>query len=173
MATPGPDWTLPKLRVDRHGDWYEGDVEITHPGILANLRSNLRRDAEGYYIQTRVRIPVQVEDVPWVVTRVEVRGDRLHAVLNDGSEEPVDPATLGLRGAPEPAGDLPAPGPRRARRPGGARAPAGRARDRPGGPAAPLLTAAARGRRPGRPWRAGPARGGAASCANVRPRRGP
>jgi len=96
VATPGPDWTLPKLRVDRHGDWYEGDVEITHPGILANLRSNLRRDAEGYYIQTRVRIPVQVEDVPWVVTRVEVRGDRLHAVLNDGSEEPVDPATLRL-----------------------------------------------------------------------------
>jgi len=94
MAAPEPGWRLPRLRVDRDGVWYDDDVEITHPGILGNLRGNLRRDAEGYFIQTRVRIPVEVEDAPWVVTRVEARGERLHATLNDGTEDDVDPAAL-------------------------------------------------------------------------------
>ncbi len=65
-----PQFTLPNLRVDVDGVWYDDEVEITHPGIVANLRGNLRRDGEGYFIQTRVRIPVIVDDVPWVVTRV-------------------------------------------------------------------------------------------------------
>jgi hypothetical protein len=89
-----PSWTLPKLRVDVDGNWYDDDVEITHHGVLANLRGNLRRDPEGYFIQTRVRIPVTVDDVPWVIARIERRGDRLHAILNDGTETVVDPATL-------------------------------------------------------------------------------
>lgn len=89
-----PSWTLPKLRIDRDGDWFDGDVQITHPGILKNLRSTLRRDAEGYFIQTRVRIPIEVDDTAFVVARVERRGEALHAVLNDGTEETLEPATL-------------------------------------------------------------------------------
>ena len=97
-----PSWTLPKLRIDVDGNWYDDDVEITHHGVLANLRGNLRRDAGGYFLQTRVRIPVTVDDAPWVVTRIERRGDRLHAILNDASESAVDPATLRIG-----AGDVP------------------------------------------------------------------
>jgi uncharacterized protein len=102
MATPPAEWTLPRLRIDAEGTWYDDDVEVTHPGIVDNLRSNLRRDAEGYFIQTRVRVPVEVEDVPWVVTRLERRGETLHAFLNDGTEEDVDPGTLrlGVRDVP-------------------------------------------------------------------------
>lgn len=95
-------WRRPKLRVDRDGDWFDDDVEITHPGVLANLRGNLRRDAQGYFIQTRVRIPVEVDDVPWVVTRIERRGPRLYVFLNDGSECEIDPATLRLGPAEVP-----------------------------------------------------------------------
>jgi hypothetical protein len=98
MATPPGEWKLPDLRIDAEGEWFDGDVQVTHPGI----RGNLRKDAEGYFIQTRVRIPVRVDDVPWLVTRLERRGDRLHAFLNDGSEETVDPATLRVG-----AGDVP------------------------------------------------------------------
>jgi len=43
-----------------------------------------------------------VEDAPWVVTRVEPRGDRLHVVLNDGSEADVEATTVRLGG-----GDVP------------------------------------------------------------------
>ena len=92
--TPPSDWTLPKLRVDTDGGWWDDDVQITHHGVLANLQGNLRRDAAGYFIQTRVRIPVEVADAPFVVTRIERRGETLHAWLNDGSEQDVDPATI-------------------------------------------------------------------------------
>lgn len=95
MATGLPaEWRLPALRVDVDGEWWDDDVQITHPGVVANLRGNLRRDADGYFIQTRVRIPVQVADAPFMVTRIERRGDALHAWLNDGAEQDVDPATL-------------------------------------------------------------------------------
>jgi len=90
------DWTLPRLRIDVDGDWLDDDVAITHAGILANLRSLLKHDAQGYFIQTRVRIPVGVEDAPFVIGRVERRGETLHAFLNDGTDADVDPATLRL-----------------------------------------------------------------------------
>lgn len=94
MATPPSEWTLPDLRIDAGGAWYDGGVEITHAGILANLRGNLRRDGAGYFIQTRVRIAVRVDDVPLLVMRVERRAETLRVWLNDGEEETVDPATL-------------------------------------------------------------------------------
>ena len=91
---PPQEWKLPRLRIDRTGDWFDDDVEITHPGVLANLRQNLKHDADGYFIQTRVRIPVEVEDRPWVVTRVERQAQSLHGVLNDGSETTIDPTSV-------------------------------------------------------------------------------
>jgi hypothetical protein len=100
--SPPSGWTLPALRVDVEGEWLDGDVQITHPGVLANLRGNLRRDSSGYFIQTRVRIPVEVADAPFVVTRIERRGEALHAWLNDGTEQDIDPATLRVGGADVP-----------------------------------------------------------------------
>jgi hypothetical protein len=96
MSTAPSDWKLPDLRIDREGDWYDEGVQVTHPGILANLRSNLKKDADGFFIQTRVRIPVRVDDVAWVVSRIERRGEALHAIVNDGTEERIDPATVRL-----------------------------------------------------------------------------
>jgi hypothetical protein len=93
-AVPPVEWTLPKLRVDADGEWWDDDVQITHHGVLANLRGNLKSDAGGYFIQTRVRIPVEVADAPFVVTRIERRGETLHAWINDGTDQDVDPATL-------------------------------------------------------------------------------
>lgn len=94
MSEQRSDWTLPKLRIDVDGDWYDGDVQVTHPGVLDNLRSGLGRDAQGYFVQTRLRIPVEVIDAPFVVTRFERRADGYVAIFNDGTEEGVDPATL-------------------------------------------------------------------------------
>ena len=106
--TPGPapdpsTWTLPKLRVDRDGNWFHDDAEVTHPGILANLRENLRVDERGHYLQIGpARVPVEVEDAPFVVERVEVQGEGLIATLNDLTREPVALDTLRLddRGIP-------------------------------------------------------------------------
>jgi len=90
-------WTLPRLRIDRDGTWFHDDAEVTHAGILANLRGGLQVDAQGHYLQIGpVRVPVEVADAPFVVDRVELEGDELVATLNDGSREPLALATLRL-----------------------------------------------------------------------------
>src|SRR2546426_7955654 len=94
MAALPPGWKLPDLRIDVDGDWYDEGIQVTHPGILANLRGNLKKDGEGYFIQTRARIPVKVDDAPFVLTRIERQGEGLHVMVNDGTEETVDPATV-------------------------------------------------------------------------------
>jgi hypothetical protein len=107
-VTPGPTpdpstWTLPKLRIDRDGNWFHDDAEVTHAGILANLRENLQADERGHYLQIGpARVPVEVEDTPFVVERVEVEGEGLTATLNDLTREPValDTLRVGERGIP-------------------------------------------------------------------------
>jgi len=93
--TDPAQWKLPRLSINREGEWLHEGEEITHPGILANLRSNLRHDEAGYFVQTGpARIPVEVADTPYVVIRVEPEGSTLHLTLNDGTQEPLDPTTL-------------------------------------------------------------------------------
>jgi hypothetical protein len=102
--TPDPSkWTLPKLRIDRDGNWFHDDAEVTHAGILANLRENLQVDDQGHHLQIGpARVPVEVEDTPFVVERVEVEGEGLVATLNDLTREPValDTLRVGDRGIP-------------------------------------------------------------------------
>ena len=103
LPTDPSTWSLPRLRIDRDGIWYHDDAEVTHAGILANLRENLRVDAEGHYLQIGpVRVPVEVEDAPFVVERVEVEGSGLAATLNDLTREPLALDTLRVdeRGIP-------------------------------------------------------------------------
>lgn len=104
MATSDPStWTLPRLKIDREGDWLHEDEEVTHAGILAHLRNSLRVDAEGHYLQIGpVRAPVDVEDAPFVILRVERDGEGLMLTLNDLSRESLAPGTLrfGAGGVP-------------------------------------------------------------------------
>jgi hypothetical protein len=96
-SPPGapPGFTLPRLRIGRDGTWYDGDEEVTHPGIVANLWSNLRVDHRGHHLEVGpIRVPVEVEDVPFVVQRAVLRGDALEITLIDGTREPLDPAGL-------------------------------------------------------------------------------
>jgi hypothetical protein len=96
-------WTLPRLRIDRQGAWFHDDAEVTHEGILASLRAGLRVDERGHYLQIGpARVPVEVQDAPFVVERVEVDGDELIATLNDLTREPValDSLCVDGRGIP-------------------------------------------------------------------------
>jgi hypothetical protein len=97
MVSDPSTWKLPRLRIDRDGLWYHDDVEVTHEGILATLRDGLLHDADGHYLQIGpVRVPVEVDDAPFVVLRAEDEGDGLAVILNDGSREPLRPETLRL-----------------------------------------------------------------------------
>jgi uncharacterized protein len=105
-SPPVPDpstWTLPRLRIDREGAWFHDDAEVTHAGVLASLRDNLQVDDRGHYLQIGpVRVPVEVEDAPFVIVRVEREGDGLVATRNDLGREPlaVETLTVDERGIP-------------------------------------------------------------------------
>jgi hypothetical protein len=90
-------WKLPSLRITRDGDWLHEGGDVTHPGILANLRENLRHDESGYHLQVGpVRIPVEVDDAPYVVVRLAVEGDDAEITLNDMTREPLAVDTLAI-----------------------------------------------------------------------------
>ena len=102
MSDPST-WTLPRLRIDRDGVWYHDNAEVTHAGILASLRASLEVDEQGHYLRVGpARVPVEVEDTPFVVERVEAEGDGLTATLNDLSREPLAVESLRVddRGIP-------------------------------------------------------------------------
>ena len=105
MSAPGdpPAAAAPlRLVISRDGVWLHDDVEVTHPGIVASLWSNLQVDAGGHYVAVGShRVPVEVEDAPFVVVRVEREAGGLAAWLSDGSRETLDPETLVT------AGDVP------------------------------------------------------------------
>jgi len=107
VSTPAPAIPPGTFRLDREGAWRHEGQEVTHPGVLENLYANLRADEGGHYLQVGpMRIPVDVDDAPFVVTRVEVLpgravgADTLRIHLTDGRDEALDPSEVWL----DPAG---------------------------------------------------------------------
>ncbi len=102
---PGDPGLAGAFRIDREGAWHHEGVEVTHPGVLRNLYANLRADGETCHLQVGPRrVPVEVDDTPFVVVRAEPGPgpETLALHLSDGSRELLDPATLVLdrRGVP-------------------------------------------------------------------------
>lgn len=102
---PGDSGLSGAFRIDREGAWRHEGVEVTHPGVLRNLYANLRVEGKSYHLQAGpVRVPVQVDDAPFVVVRAGLRAgsESAEAFLSDGSQEPLDLETLVLdrRGIP-------------------------------------------------------------------------
>jgi hypothetical protein len=88
------------LRIDREGVWRHEGQEVTHPGVLQNLYANLCADGRTHYLQVGpARIPVAVDDAPFVVHRVEVIPEpgaepALTMYLSDGTTERLEPDGL-------------------------------------------------------------------------------
>jgi uncharacterized protein len=104
MGSSDPStWKLPRLRIDRDGEWFHEGEEVCHEGILASLHEGLQVDAAGHFLQIGpVRVPVEVEDAPFAVVRFAAEGEGFALWLSDGSREALEPGSLRLR-----AGDVP------------------------------------------------------------------
>ena len=104
MASSDPStWKLPRLRIDRDGGWFHEGEEVSHEGILASLRQGLQVDPAGHFLQIGpVRVPVEVEDAPFVAVRFEAEGEGFALWLSAGSREALDLTSLALR-----QGDVP------------------------------------------------------------------
>jgi len=80
------------------GRWYADDEPVTHERLARLFARCLRRKPSGGYeiwIDERYRADVKVEDTPFVVTAVSSDGhDGFVLQINDGTSEPLDPASL-------------------------------------------------------------------------------
>jgi hypothetical protein len=84
------------IRLDKEGRWFHEGVEITHK-LTADLfsRSVHKNPDGGYMLVVGAEwSPIEVEDTPFMVRRVELDGDRAVIRLNDGTEEELDAGTL-------------------------------------------------------------------------------
>jgi hypothetical protein len=104
---PAPDeTTLELLRersglsIDEEGCFLHRGQPITHVRTLAALWGSLARMPDGRYAVAigRERAYVSIADAPYAIRAVTTRpaGGVPVLLLSDGSEEPLDPATLSL-----------------------------------------------------------------------------
>ncbi len=89
------------IKLDREGRWFHDGVEITHGRTLDLFNRSIERDPEGGY---RLSVgleyaPIDVEDTPYFVRRVDLTEEGAALRLSDGTDEALDPATLRVGGA--------------------------------------------------------------------------
>jgi hypothetical protein len=92
------------IRIDREGRFIHEGEEVRHEGLREALFRWLDRlpppeDRHVLRLDDRRFAYVDVEDTPLVARSARVDGDRVLVGLSDGSEEPLDPATLTIDGA--------------------------------------------------------------------------
>ncbi|MBN1946266.1 MAG: DUF1285 domain-containing protein [Bradymonadales bacterium] len=89
---------LEPIRLDRHGRWWFQDEPLSHPRIVALFQRSIDRTPAGTFVLAvgRSVYPIAVEDTPLFVTRLSLDqpAGRITLHLSDGSEEPLDPASL-------------------------------------------------------------------------------
>lgn len=86
-----------RITLGKDGRWYADGERIANKRIATLFSKNLKRTPEGKYAIEigRDKVEVEIEDTPYVVTRV--MGNPLSGFtirLNDETEEALDPATL-------------------------------------------------------------------------------
>ncbi|MFQ5842878.1 MAG: hypothetical protein ACE5I8_10620 [Thermodesulfobacteriota bacterium] len=98
------DLAPPLFKIDWDGNWYHQGVKVTHDRARLYLYRLLDQEAGTgrFFIQNEEgRWEVEVQDAPFVVTRVEAlpspvgsEPSSLLLTLNDGTDEPFQPSTL-------------------------------------------------------------------------------
>jgi uncharacterized protein len=85
------------IRFGRDGEWYSDGERIANRRIADLFSRCVRRNSQGGFMLQMgdERAPLEVEDTPFVVRQIE--GDRERGftlILNDGTQEALDPAGL-------------------------------------------------------------------------------
>ena len=86
-----------EIRFGRDGEWYSDGERIANAKIAALFSRSICKDPEGgYRLQMGdERARILVDDTPFVVRSLDGDPERgFTLILNDGTTEPLDPATL-------------------------------------------------------------------------------
>jgi hypothetical protein len=89
------------IYIDKDGKWFHNGAEMINRGIVLDFYSHLTIDDSGIYIIKRGNETcyVEVEDAPFIVTRVDFAGadgkvERVRLSLIDETHETLEPETL-------------------------------------------------------------------------------
>lgn len=83
------------IRLDKNGNWFINDEPVTHKGISLFFSRSIIKENGGYWLKIGdVKIPVQVEDTPFIILSINRKKGKYFLLLNDGTTEALDPATL-------------------------------------------------------------------------------
>ncbi len=86
-----------KISFGKDGWWYANDERIHNRRINVLFSQHLQKAPDGSYeiVIGWDRVTVEIDDAPYVVTRVNGDSEQGFTLcLNDENEEPLDPATL-------------------------------------------------------------------------------
>ena len=93
-------WDIPQgLKIYPDGSWRTGEYHVIHPPSLRYFKAHLVREAGGVYIVDGAqRMPVEVEGPAFHAVSLVLDGPHgeAHLVLDDGTVEPLDEASLGM-----------------------------------------------------------------------------
>src|SRR5579864_7487376 len=88
-----------RISFRRDGNWYTDEERIDNPRIAMLFSQSIRQNPDGsFFLQVaEERASISVEDTPYVVVSVEDDGHGgFKMLLNDGTREALDPATLAI-----------------------------------------------------------------------------
>ena len=90
------------IYIDKEGKWFHKGIEMIHKGIVNEFYRSLATDSDGEYliVMGNEKCLVEVEDTPFIITRVEfenaAEGERIVLSLIDDTKENLDPDTLSV-----------------------------------------------------------------------------
>ncbi|MGE5564837.1 MAG: DUF1285 domain-containing protein [Parcubacteria group bacterium] len=80
------------IRIRKDGVWFHEGTPIGREALVRLFSTVLRKDDDGIYLVTPVeKLRIQVEDAPFVATRVDRDGDVLRFTTNAGDEVEAGP----------------------------------------------------------------------------------
>ncbi len=86
----------PRIFIDSRGRWFQDGIRITHKWTYLENNKNLDKDDQGnlFVREGNVKVYVECEDTPFVVTMVSKTENGILLRLNDKTEEKLDFSTL-------------------------------------------------------------------------------
>ena len=92
------------IYIDKEGKWFHKGLEMIHKSIINEFYRSLTKDSCGEYLIMlgEEKCWVEVEDTPFIVTRVEFnhaegsKEERIILYLIDDTRECLDPGTLSV-----------------------------------------------------------------------------
>lgn len=91
--------SLERITLDAEGRWWHEGDPIDNPRIVELFNRSIERTAGGTYVLhiAPYTYPIEVEDTPYFVRRIELAGDTVRLYLSDGSDEKLDVSSLRSR----------------------------------------------------------------------------